>query len=253
MKRVYACLVASGLLIAAFGADGSAPANAVWGAIATHETDGFGVGYLETNQSDAEKSAIAVCERSGNISCKIAVSYGNSCGSLVSSESDFSTGTGLTKAQAEQAGMKACKDAGYDGCKVAYSGCAPEQPTSSNQAVPTSTIASPASPRAVWGAMATRDTVDPDVYVVGFANSASSRQAAEKKALADCKAMGGGDCKIDISYSNGCAALERSDDGGYGASTGITEAQASDAATKACGAAGHKRGRGVYAQCTESN
>lgn len=54
-----------------------------------------------------------------------------------------------------------------------------------------------------WGAIAT----DEPHGIVGSVTGLSSRQAAERGAMADCAAKGGQHCKLETWYSNGCAAL----------------------------------------------
>lgn len=54
-----------------------------------------------------------------------------------------------------------------------------------------------------WGAIA----ADPQAPSLGFSTSFPSKKAAEKAALADCRAKGGLKCLVDISYYNQCAAL----------------------------------------------
>jgi Domain of unknown function (DUF4189) len=52
-----------------------------------------------------------------------------------------------------------------------------------------------------WGAIATANGA------FGTANNLSSARKAEKTALNRCKANGGKDCKINLSFGNQCAAL----------------------------------------------
>jgi Domain of unknown function (DUF4189) len=52
-----------------------------------------------------------------------------------------------------------------------------------------------------WGAIATGKGA------FGTANNLSSARKAEKAALNQCKANGGKDCKINLSFGNQCAAL----------------------------------------------
>lgn len=54
-----------------------------------------------------------------------------------------------------------------------------------------------------WGAIAP----SPQGGVLGTAVGASSKEEAERLALADCKAKGGGACEIDIAYHNQCAVM----------------------------------------------
>lgn len=54
-----------------------------------------------------------------------------------------------------------------------------------------------------WGAIAP----SPKGGVLGTALGASNREEAEQLALADCKAKGGVECEIELSYHNQCAVM----------------------------------------------
>lgn len=54
-----------------------------------------------------------------------------------------------------------------------------------------------------WGAIAP----SPVGGVLGTAVGASSKEEAERLALADCQAKGGGSCQVDLVYHNQCAAM----------------------------------------------
>ncbi|WP_190238574.1 DUF4189 domain-containing protein [Marilutibacter maris] len=54
-----------------------------------------------------------------------------------------------------------------------------------------------------WGAIAP----SPVGGVIGEALGASSKEEAERTALADCEAKGGGACRVDIAYHNQCAVM----------------------------------------------
>ena len=54
-----------------------------------------------------------------------------------------------------------------------------------------------------WGAIAP----SPKGGVLGTALGASSKEEAERLALADCKAKGGGACEVDLAYHNQCAVM----------------------------------------------
>lgn len=54
-----------------------------------------------------------------------------------------------------------------------------------------------------WGAIAP----SPVGGVVGAAVGSSSKEEAERTALADCKAKGGGACKVLIAYHNQCGVM----------------------------------------------
>lgn len=54
-----------------------------------------------------------------------------------------------------------------------------------------------------WGAIAP----SPKGGVLGTAVGAKTKQAAERLALSDCKAKGGGACKVNLAYHNQCAVM----------------------------------------------
>lgn len=54
-----------------------------------------------------------------------------------------------------------------------------------------------------WGAIST----DASRGVVGATSGMPSRQAAEQAVIADCRAKGGTECKLQVSYANGCGAM----------------------------------------------
>jgi hypothetical protein len=79
-------------------------------------------------------------------------------------------------------------------------GCAPIPDYNQNQGQPQ---ASPIQWRSTWGAIAT----DTAAGSLGSATGKVSADEAEEAALADCRAKGGNNCKLQISYRNGCGAV----------------------------------------------
>jgi hypothetical protein len=85
--------------------------------------------------------------------------------------------------------------------------------------------------------------------VAGLAKNMASKQSAEKLALADCKAQGGGQtCKLKLSYYNQCAAIV------WGDSFGVVQGAetvdvASDIAMQEC-ASKTKNCRVLYTDCS---
>jgi Domain of unknown function (DUF4189) len=59
---------------------------------------------------------------------------------------------------------------------------------------------------------------------------------AEQAALAECKAKGGTACRLDVTYTNGCAAMVAGD-AAYKVSSAATMDEAVGAATKICSSA----------------
>lgn len=54
-----------------------------------------------------------------------------------------------------------------------------------------------------WGAIYT----DASKGVLGSATDTSTQESAEQAALADCQSKGGAQCKLQVSFRNGCAAM----------------------------------------------
>ncbi len=96
-----------------------------------------------------------------------------------------------------------------------------------------------------WGAIAP----SPVGGVLGTAVGASSKEEAERIALADCKAKGGGACKVDVAYHNQCAAMvlgERT----YSWARAASEAEAAEIGMGDC-KKGNENCRVYYSACTE--
>lgn len=62
-----------------------------------------------------------------------------------------------------------------------------------------------------WGAMA----FDSPKGILGAAMGLSSESTAQRAALADCKAKGGTQCKVENSFANSCTAFTIGDRGAY--------------------------------------
>lgn len=96
-----------------------------------------------------------------------------------------------------------------------------------------------------WGAVAT-DGVKGSLGVI---TDVSSRAEAERAAMADCQSKGGSQCKIDVSYSNGCAAMVVDDDG-YNVESAATIDQAVQSGMNACSKAGRTNCHVYYSACS---
>lgn len=70
-----------------------------------------------------------------------------------------------------------------------------------------------------WGAIAP----SPVGGVLGTALGASSKEEAERLALEDCKAKGGGACEVEMAYHNQCAVMTVGDEFLGSASAGSIE------------------------------
>jgi hypothetical protein len=79
-----------------------------------------------------------------------------------------------------------------------------------------------------------------------------SQQEAEAMAMADCRAKGGGSqCKLEIWYSNQCAALTVSDKD-YNTATGKTTEDATAKGMQICTSSGNAHCRTYYTTCSQS-
>ena len=82
-----------------------------------------------------------------------------------------------------------------------------------------------------WGAIAT----DGARGVLGATSNMPNKPGAQEGAMKDCKARGGEQCEIDVSYDNRCVAMSVGD-AGYSIKTGRTLDEAVKNTTKACNA-----------------
>jgi hypothetical protein len=96
-----------------------------------------------------------------------------------------------------------------------------------------------------WGAIATYIPKG----VLGYSTNLPTKEQAEQAALQDCRAKGGLDCKIEISYGNQCAAVVVGDPG-YGVFPGATLSEATNKSLKECAAAGNKGCHILYSACS---
>lgn len=80
-----------------------------------------------------------------------------------------------------------------------------------------------------WGAIA----ADPAAPSLGFSTGHGSKRSAEKAALSDCRAKGGTQCLVDLSYYNQCAALVVGDKR-FNAAHAATVEAAIDLGTRTC-------------------
>lgn len=94
-----------------------------------------------------------------------------------------------------------------------------------------------------WGAVA----LDYSAMKAGFLTGESSQPNAETKAISTCRANGGSDCKIVISFRNQCASISQ-DQATHilSTATAATETEASNRSLKRCG--GHCKE--IYNQCS---
>jgi hypothetical protein len=81
-----------------------------------------------SSKSRAEKSAMKDCQSKGGITCKLDVSYDNSCAALLVGDQGFSVRTGTTLNDAVKNASAACS-AFTQNCHTYYSACSLPQRT----------------------------------------------------------------------------------------------------------------------------
>ena len=97
-----------------------------------------------------------------------------------------------------------------------------------------------------WGAIAP----SPVGGVLGAALGASSKGEAERIALEDCKAKGGGACEVEFAYHNQCAVMVLGK-ANYRFAGAASVSEASQAGIKLCQDRGDSNCRVYYSACTE--
>jgi hypothetical protein len=75
------------------------------------------------------------------------------------------------------------------------------------------------------------------------------RYMAEQAAVTDCQAKGGTQCKLDVSYGNGCAAMVVGN-GGYNSNGAATLNEAIQLSMKTCASSGHTNCHIYYSACS---
>jgi hypothetical protein len=80
-----------------------------------------------------------------------------------------------------------------------------------------------------WLAIAT----DSAKGILGNATDMANKSDAERTAMANCEAKGGTQCKVDVSFGNGCAAMV-SGDSSYNVQGAPTLDEATQVAMKTC-------------------
>ena len=103
-------------------------------------------------------------------------------------------------------------------------------------------------PATHWGAIATGTYGNGTI--VGTSLNLPDKPKAEQAALNDCQSKGGADCKIAVSYGNGCAALVGNDADYTTAAADVMQKYATQVGMKTCSNTGHTRCHVVYAACS---
>jgi hypothetical protein len=96
-----------------------------WGAIAIGArgaTNVFGIADGYASKGAANKTAVADCKKWGGAKCKVAISYFNQCGVLVSGENFSQTARGPTVEVALDMALSQCKKKDPT-CKLYHAGC----------------------------------------------------------------------------------------------------------------------------------
>ena len=124
-------------------------------------------------------------------------------------------------------------------------GCAPIPGYEQQQGQQQTPQAPPPQWTSRWLAIAT-DSVK---GTLGTATDMPNRENAERAAIKDCQTKGGMQCKLDVSYSNGCAAMVVGD-GGYNSNGAATVDAAVQLGMKVCTSAGHTKCHLYYSTCS---
>jgi hypothetical protein len=96
-----------------------------------------------------------------------------------------------------------------------------------------------------WGAIASYIPKG----ILGVSTNSPTRELAEQAAIQDCRAKGGLDCKIEISYSDQCAAVVAGVPG-YVVEIDATQTGVINKSMKECVADGNQSCRALYAACS---
>jgi hypothetical protein len=105
--------------------------------------------------------------------------------------------------------------------------------------------------RDTWGALA----LDNATGFVGTATGERSKRAAEATAMNKCKTMGGGKCRVTLSYANQCAAMAYPPGPGGGKQlsqyNGSSRQEAEAGAVRQCATLNGEACEVTYSNCTE--
>lgn len=96
-----------------------------------------------------------------------------------------------------------------------------------------------------WQAVAT----DTPKGILGTAVGVPERSSAEAQAITDCQAKGGTDCKLEVSYGNGCIAMVVGDKT-LQIQGAPTKKKAEQVTTDKCNAAGNSSCKVYYSECS---
>lgn len=85
--------------------------------------------------------------------------------------------------------------------------------------------------------------------VLGSATDLRSERAATDAAIADCRSNGGTNCRVELPFRNGCAAVLSSATS-HNTSAGATLNEAIATGMKTCSTAGERSCKAVYTACS---
>ena len=95
-----------------------------WGAIATDIPKGaVGASYDQPDEERAKMAAINNCLSNGGSTCKIEITYGNSCVAMLQGDNGYTAARAPSIDGAIKVGMKSCTDAGFTNCIARYTSC----------------------------------------------------------------------------------------------------------------------------------
>lgn len=126
---------------------------------------------------------------------------------------------------------------------------APNQPSSCAPIPGNRNPQVPQQPAEVWQDRYGAIAGDIQKGVLGSATDLRSERAATDAAIADCRSNGGIDCRVELPFRNGCAAVLSSATS-HNTSAGATLNEAIATGMKTCSTAGERSCKAVYTACS---
>lgn len=93
-----------------------------WGAIATDPSGKTGIAGNASSKAKAERAALSQCKDKGGASCKVQISYRNSCGVLAWGSGYLAVASADTLSEASQLALGNCSKDSPE-CEVFFSDC----------------------------------------------------------------------------------------------------------------------------------
>lgn len=95
-----------------------------WMAIATDSAKAsLGTATYMSSRELAESKAVEDCQKKGGLNCKLQMSTQNGCAAMILGKNAFNVNSAETITEAIDNGMRQCKSAGDQNCRVYYSAC----------------------------------------------------------------------------------------------------------------------------------